>query len=76
MSSTAQRGSAFSRLTELPNRAAFLQALEQMIDACESTDEEFAVLSLDLDRLKEINDVFGHEVGDQLLIEFSRRLNP
>ena len=61
-------------LTELPNRAAFLQALEQMIDACESTDEEFAVLSLDLDRLKEINDVFGHEVGDQLLIEFSRRL--
>jgi diguanylate cyclase (GGDEF)-like protein len=45
-----------------------------MIDACESTDEEFAVLSLDLDRLKEINDVFGHEVGDQLLIEFSRRL--
>ncbi len=61
-------------LTELPNRAAFLQALEQMIDACEDTDEEFAVLSLDLDRLKEINDVFGHEVGDQLLIEFSRRL--
>lgn len=61
-------------LTELPNRAAFLQALEQMIDACEDTDEEFAVLSLDLDRLKEINDVFGHEVGDELLIEFSRRL--
>ena len=61
-------------LTELPNRAAFLQALEQMIDACEDTDEEFAVLSLDLDRLKEINDVFGHEVGDKLLIEFSRRL--
>ena len=61
-------------LTELPNRAAFLQALEQMIDACEDTDEEFAVLSLDLDRLKEINDVFGHEVGDQLLIEFARRL--
>jgi len=61
-------------LTGLPNRAAFLQALEQMIDACESTGEEFAVLSLDLDRLKEINDVFGHEVGDQLLIEFSRRL--
>ena len=61
-------------LTELPNRAAFLQALEQMIDACEDTDEEFAVLSLDLDRLKEINDVFGHEVGDRLLIEFAQRL--
>ncbi len=61
-------------LTELPNRAAFLQALSQMIDACEGTDEEFAVLSVDLDRLKEINDVFGHEVGDKLLIEVSRRV--
>ncbi|MEW6767378.1 MAG: EAL domain-containing protein [Pseudomonadota bacterium] len=61
-------------LTELPNRAAFLQALSQMIDACEGTDEEFAVLSVDLDRLKEINDVFGHEVGDRLLIEVSRRI--
>ncbi|MBN8981057.1 MAG: diguanylate cyclase, partial [Rhizobiales bacterium] len=61
-------------LTELPNRAAFLQALSQMIDACEGTDEEFAVLSIDLDRLKEINDVFGHEVGDRLLIEVSRRV--
>ncbi|MDB5637851.1 MAG: diguanylate cyclase, partial [Bradyrhizobium sp.] len=36
-------------LTDLPNRAAFLQALAQMIEACEGTDEEFAVLSLDLD---------------------------
>ena len=61
-------------LTALPNRAAFLQALSQMIDACEGTDEEFAVLSVDLDRLKEINDVFGHEVGDRLLIEVSRRV--
>src|SRR3984957_1629207 len=46
-------------LTDLPNRAAFLQALTQMIEACEGTDEEFAVLSLDLDGLKEVNDVFG-----------------
>ncbi|HEX7790299.1 MAG TPA: EAL domain-containing protein [Afipia sp.] len=61
-------------LTGLPNRAAFLKALSQMIDACYDTDEEFAVLSVDLDRLKEINDVFGHEVGDKLLIEISRRL--
>ncbi len=61
-------------LTELPNRAAFLQALSQMIDACGGTEEEFAVLSIDLDRLKEINDVFGHEVGDRLLIEVSRRI--
>jgi len=61
-------------LTDLPNRAAFLQALAQMIEACAGTSEEFAVLSLDLDGLKEINDVFGHATGDELLIEVARRL--
>ena len=61
-------------LTDLPNRAAFLQALAQMIEACDGTDEEFAVLSVDLDGLKEINDVFGHAVGDKLLIEVARRI--
>ncbi len=61
-------------LTDLPNRAAFLQALAQMIEACEGTDEEFAVLSIDLDGLKEINDVFGHATGDKLLIEVAHRL--
>ena len=61
-------------LTDLPNRAAFLQALSQMIEACEGTGEEFAVLSLDLDGLKEVNDVFGHATGDKVLIEVARRL--
>jgi len=61
-------------LTDLPNRAAFLQALAQMIEACGGTDEEFAVLSVDLDGLKEVNDVFGHAIGDKLLIEVSRRI--
>jgi diguanylate cyclase (GGDEF)-like protein/PAS domain S-box-containing protein len=60
-------------LTDLPNRIAFVQALSQMIDACAGSDE-FAVLSIDLDRFKEVNDVFGHEVGDKLLIEASRRI--
>ncbi len=61
-------------LTDLPNRAAFLQALAQMIEACSGTDEEFAVLSVDLDGLKEINDVFGHAIGDKLLVEVARRI--
>ena len=61
-------------LTDLPNRAAFLQALAQMIEACAGTDEEFAVLCVDLDGLKEVNDVFGHAMGDKLLIEVSRRM--
>jgi diguanylate cyclase (GGDEF)-like protein/PAS domain S-box-containing protein len=61
-------------LTDLPNRAAFLQALAQMIEACAGTDEEFAVLCVDLDGLKEVNDVFGHATGDKLLVEVSRRI--
>jgi diguanylate cyclase (GGDEF)-like protein/PAS domain S-box-containing protein len=61
-------------LTDLPNRAAFLQALTQMIEACAGTDEQFAVLSIDLDGLKEVNDVFGHATGDKLLIEVARRI--
>jgi diguanylate cyclase (GGDEF)-like protein/PAS domain S-box-containing protein len=61
-------------LTDLPNRAAFLQALSQMIEACEGTGDEFAVLSVDLDGLKEINDVFGHATGDKLLIEVANRI--
>src|SRR5437016_2303343 len=59
-------------LTDLPNRAAFLQALAQMIEACEGTDEEFAVLSVDLDGMKEINEVFGHAMGDKVLIEVAQ----
>jgi diguanylate cyclase (GGDEF)-like protein/PAS domain S-box-containing protein len=61
-------------LTDLPNRAAFLQALRQMIEACEGTGEEFAVLCVDLDGLKEVNDVFGHALGDKLLVEVAQRL--
>jgi diguanylate cyclase (GGDEF)-like protein/PAS domain S-box-containing protein len=61
-------------LTDLPNRAAFLQALSQMIEACSGSGEEFAVLSVDLDGLKEINDVFGHAIGDKVLIEVAHRI--
>jgi diguanylate cyclase (GGDEF)-like protein len=45
-----------------------------MIEACEATGEEFAVLNVDLKGLKEINDVFGHATGDKLLVEVARRV--
>jgi diguanylate cyclase (GGDEF)-like protein/PAS domain S-box-containing protein len=61
-------------LTDLPNRVAFVQALGQVIEAYWDTDEEFAVLSADLDGLKEVNDVYGHAAGDKLLIEVAGRL--
>lgn len=61
-------------LTGLPNRTAFLKSLSQMIEACDCASDEFAVLTVDLDGLAEINDVFGHAIGDKLLIEVARRI--
>jgi diguanylate cyclase (GGDEF)-like protein/PAS domain S-box-containing protein len=61
-------------LTELPNRAAFDRIMTQLIDACDHLDESFAVLSVDLNGLKEVNDVFGYAVGDQLIVETARRI--
>ena len=62
-------------LTNLPNRASFLKSLTQLIDACTDNRDAFAVLSVDLNGLKEVNDVFGHVIGDKLLIEVARRMD-
>jgi diguanylate cyclase (GGDEF)-like protein/PAS domain S-box-containing protein len=61
-------------LTNLPNRAALNECLASMIERSAAAGESFAVLSIDLDRFKEINDVFGHSVGDAMLLEIGRRL--
>jgi diguanylate cyclase (GGDEF)-like protein/PAS domain S-box-containing protein len=64
----------FDSLTELPNRAAFTMHLEAAIQAAEKAGSGFSLLFLDLDRFKEVNDVFGHGVGDALLLEVAKRL--
>jgi diguanylate cyclase (GGDEF)-like protein/PAS domain S-box-containing protein len=61
-------------LTELPNRAALDQHLLAAIERAQIMSSGLAVLCLDLDHFKEINDLFGHAVGDAVLREASRRL--
>ncbi|WOH53997.1 bifunctional diguanylate cyclase/phosphodiesterase [Bradyrhizobium sp. sBnM-33] len=61
-------------LTDLPNRAAFDARLSALMQHSGESGGSFAVLCIDLDHFKEVNDLFGHSMGDALLQEVSRRL--
>jgi len=61
-------------LTGLPNRVFFLERLSQAVDAATRRSIRSAVLFVDIDRFKAINDVAGHAVGDQLIVGVAGRL--
>lgn len=61
-------------LTSLPNRTLLLQHLEQAINRTQSRQEELAILYLDLDNFKNVNDSVGHALGDAMLLEFVERI--
>ena len=61
-------------LTGLPNRSLFSDKVEAAIERSRHSDSRIAVLFMDLDRFKVINDTFGHEAGDQILIHVARCL--
>jgi diguanylate cyclase (GGDEF)-like protein/PAS domain S-box-containing protein len=61
-------------LTSLPNRAMFGEVLNLAIQNARRYDRKFAVLFIDLDRFKNINDTLGHDAGDKLLQEMGTRL--
>ena len=61
-------------LTGLPNRLMFSQMLNHAIQSAKRNQRQFAILFIDLDRFKTINDTLGHEAGDQLLQEIGARL--
>ncbi len=64
----------YDSLTGLPNRILFCQRFEEALNRRESDGNNPAVLYLDVDRFKEINDALGHELGDRILVQASRRL--
>lgn len=65
----------YDQLTGLPNRRLFLEQLSAAIDQAPRINRTIALLFLDLDRFKEVNDMYGHDQGDQLLKQVAERLH-
>ena len=69
-----ERLAHYDPLTGLPNRALFMDRLEQIIRQCTRNHALAALIFLDLDHFKNVNDTLGHRAGDELLLQVSRRL--
>jgi diguanylate cyclase (GGDEF)-like protein/PAS domain S-box-containing protein len=70
----AQTLARHDALTGLPNRRVFAEALDEAIDKAKQGLASYAILSIDLDRFKPVNDVHGHAAGDAVLREIAKRL--
>ena len=64
----------FDALTGLPNRVLLNDRISKEISKAQRDQESFAVVSLDIDHFKNINDTLGHSIGDELLIKMAKRL--
>lgn len=68
------RQAYYDDLTDLPNRAHLFERLEVAVDRARESGSRFAVLMVDLDRFRDINETLGHDAGDVLLAETAARL--
>lgn len=66
-----ERAAHYDSLTGLPNRALFFDRLHQAMASADRRDTQIAVVYLDIDKFKAINDEYGHAIGDELLIQVS-----
>src|SRR5690606_14133479 len=64
----------FDALTRLPNRRLFRDRLTHEVANAQRRNSTFALLFIDLDRFKQVNDFFGHDAGDELLVQAARRI--
>ncbi|MGF1723715.1 sensor domain-containing diguanylate cyclase [Photobacterium nomapromontoriensis] len=62
-------------LTNLPNRRYFIDQIERGISLANRHDKPLTIMSIDIDHFKQINDQYGHDVGDQMLVQFGRILD-
>lgn len=65
----------YDSLTGLPNKTYLNRELEKYIKYCSKSSKCFGVLYIDIDDFRRINDTYGHKAGDEVLVQFSKRLN-
>ncbi|TCV81104.1 putative bifunctional diguanylate cyclase/phosphodiesterase [Sulfurirhabdus autotrophica] len=74
LANQAMRSSTYDALTDLPNRVLLRDRLEQALNVASRDKTHLAILIMDLDRFKDVNDTLGHYIGDRILKQVAKRL--